>query len=56
MRPGTGSGRAVGDLVDASLTAVHALTDISLTDDRAVRDAYRNASQLNAANLSEELA
>lgn len=56
MRPGTGSGRAVGDLVDASLTAVHALTDISLTDDRAVRDAYRNAAQRNAANLREELA
>lgn len=43
-------------LWNASLTAVHALTDISLTDDRAVRDAYRNAAQRNAANLREELA
>jgi nucleotide-binding universal stress UspA family protein len=41
---------------NASLTAVHALTDLSLTDDRAVRDAYRNAAQRNAATLREELA
>lgn len=43
-------------LWNASLTAVHALTDISLTDDRAVRDTYRNGAQRNAANLREELA
>lgn len=51
-------GRAVqlAILWNASLTAVHALTDISLTDDRAVKDAYRNAAQRNAANLREELA
>jgi nucleotide-binding universal stress UspA family protein len=41
---------------DASLTAVHALTDVALTDDRAVREAYRTAGQRNAANLREELA
>ncbi|HEU4683043.1 MAG TPA: universal stress protein [Nitrospira sp.] len=43
-------------LWNAGLTAVHALTDIPLTDDTAVRDAYRNAAQRNAANLREELA
>ena len=43
-------------LWNASLTAVHALTDISLTDDIAVRDGYRNAAQRNATNLREELA
>lgn len=41
---------------NASLTAVHALSDVALTDDRDVRDAYRNAAQRNAANLREELA
>jgi nucleotide-binding universal stress UspA family protein len=41
---------------NASLTAVHALTDVALTDDRAVREAYRTAGQRNAANLREELA
>lgn len=41
---------------NASLTAIHALSDVALTDDRAVRDAYRNAAQRNAANLREELA
>ncbi len=43
-------------LWNASLTAVHALSDVALTDDRAVRDAYRNAAQRNAANLREEFA
>lgn len=41
---------------NASLTAVHALTDVAMADDPASRDAYRNAAQRNAANLREELA
>jgi nucleotide-binding universal stress UspA family protein len=41
---------------NASLTAVHALSDTSLTDDTAVRDAYRTAATRNADLLREELA
>ena len=41
---------------NASLTAVHALTDMALTEDTSVRDAYRRAAMRNAASLREELA
>jgi Universal stress protein UspA and related nucleotide-binding proteins len=41
---------------DASLTAVHALTDMGLTDDTSVRDAYRSAAMRNAEALREEFA
>jgi nucleotide-binding universal stress UspA family protein len=41
---------------NASLTAVHALGDIGLTDDTSVRDAYRMAAMRNAELLREELA
>jgi nucleotide-binding universal stress UspA family protein len=41
---------------NASLTAVHALSDVSLTDDTSLRDAYRTAATRNADLLREELA
>lgn len=41
---------------NASLTAVHALSDVSLTDDTSERDAYRKAATRNADLLREELA
>ena len=41
---------------NASLTAVHALSDMLLSDDPAVHDAYRTAAMRNADLLREELA
>jgi len=41
---------------NASLTAVHALSDVTHTDDTSVRDAYRKAATRNAHLLREELA
>jgi nucleotide-binding universal stress UspA family protein len=41
---------------NASLTAVHALTDLSLTDDTSLCDAYRTAAMRNADILREEFA
>lgn len=41
---------------NASLTAVHALSDVNLTDDTSLRDAYRTAATRNADLLREELA
>jgi nucleotide-binding universal stress UspA family protein len=41
---------------NASLTAVHAFSDVSLTDDTSLRDAYRKAATRNADLLREELA
>ncbi len=39
---------------NASLTAVHALSDMALTDDASLRDAYRRAATRNADSLREE--
>jgi len=41
---------------NASLTAVHALSDMLLSEDPAVHDAYRTAAMRNADLLREELA
>ena len=41
---------------NASLTAVHAISDVSLTNDTSLRDAYRTAAARNADSLREELA
>ena len=41
---------------NASLTAIHALSDVSITDDTSLRDAYRKAAMRNADPLREELA
>ena len=41
---------------NASLTAVHALSDMSLTDNTSLRDSYRRAAMRNAHLLREELA
>lgn len=41
---------------NASLTAVHSLGDMSLTDDTSLRDAYRTAAMRNADLLRKELA
>lgn len=41
---------------NASLTAVHALSDLSLTDDTSALDAYRRTALRNAALLRKELA
>ena len=41
---------------NANLTAVHALSDMALTDDTSVQDAYRSAAMRNAETLREELA
>jgi nucleotide-binding universal stress UspA family protein len=41
---------------NASLTAVNALSDMDLTDDISLRDAYRTAAMRNADLLREELA
>ena len=41
---------------NASLTAVHALSDMGLTDNTSLRDAYRKAAMRNADLLREELA
>ena len=41
---------------NASLTAVHVLSDIDVTDDVSLRDAYRAAARRNANRLREELA
>src|SRR5690606_4753422 len=41
---------------NASLTAVHALSDVNLTDDTSLRDAYRTAAKRSADLLREELA
>jgi nucleotide-binding universal stress UspA family protein len=40
---------------NAGLTAVHALSDLSLTDDASVREAYRRAAMRNADILRDEL-
>lgn len=41
---------------NASLTAVHALSEMALTDDTSLRDAYGKAAMRNADLLREELA
>lgn len=41
---------------NANLTAVHALSDMDLTDDASVRAAYRTAAMRNADIMREELA
>lgn len=41
---------------NASLTAVHALSDMALTDDMSVQDAYRTAAMRNAGILRDDLA
>jgi nucleotide-binding universal stress UspA family protein len=40
---------------NASLTAVHALSDMTLTNDASVREAYRTAALRNADSLRDEL-